>query len=86
MQYIPLSADVILSQLRDIEPGAWIGFKLLGDSSWLWVDNSHVGYTNWDTGEPSVRKAKIYSRTIFNLGQTVYKIVQISAVRLNLKQ
>ena len=45
--------DLIITQLRDYEIGVWIGFTILREGTWLWTDNSQVGYTNWFPREPS---------------------------------
>ncbi len=58
------NSDLVLAQLRDVEAGMWLGLRLwasdFSNEPWLWVDNSHVTYTNWLRGEPS-----IVSDTIF---------------------
>lgn len=66
--------DIVLAQLRDVEEGLWIGMRLLvsdipGDEPWLWVDNSHVSYTNWLSGKPVEVKTIFfnYSELIINI-------------------
>ena len=51
-------ADVIISQLRDVELGAWIGYVEISSNTWVWVDNSNVGFTNWKTGGISGLKVR----------------------------
>ena len=45
---------------RDFEVGVWIGFTLISDGDWVWVDNSHVGYTHWAAGEPNLVSLSIF--------------------------
>ncbi|MBN3307386.1 MRC1 protein, partial [Amia calva] len=52
--------------LQDRAKSFWIGFYKNVNGQWLWLDNSVVDYTNWNSGEPSEHNeecVEIYSDT-----------------------